>query len=298
MKSEKYIEIRNVLAHIIKGTEWEGHVYLVGGCVRDEIMGQEIHDIDIAVDLPDGGIRFVNWLSRNRLTAKGRRPIIFEHFGTAKVRLRKYPKDVIDCVQTRKERYVFEENPNPEKYFGTIEEDAACRDLTINSLFKNVSTNTLIDPTGKGLHDIENHIIRTPNNPDISLRDNAMHILRCIRFAVKYGWQLDEGLIESMKRNVDIVKEATAYRMKNELRAILALENKERALELIKEVGAMDIVQPFLTFIQSFDKEKKPFKRKRNRLRTKDNGQRSKEIRQRTKGKRQRSKDNGQQNKD
>lgn len=274
MKSEKYIGICNALAQVIKGTQWEGHVYLVGGCVRDEIMSQEIHDIDIAIDLPDGGIRFVNWLSRNRLTAKGRRPIIFEHFGTAKVRLRMFPKDVIDCVQTRKERYVYEEKPVPEKYFGTVVEDAMCRDLTINALFKNVSTNVLIDPTGMGLSDIENHIIRTPNNPDISLRDNAMHILRCIRFAVKYDWQLSEELLESMKRNVDIVKEATAYRMKNELKAILALERKERALELIREVGAMDIVQPFLAIVQSFDKEKKPFKRrkpfKRKRQRSKD----------------------------
>lgn len=257
MTLEKYIEIRETLAQIIKGTEWDGHVYLVGGCVRDEIMGEKIHDIDIAVDLPNGGIKFVCWLEEQNLTATGKKPVLFEHFGTAKVRLKNFPKDEIDCVQTRKERYVYETIPNPEKCFGTIEEDAMCRDLTINSLYKNISTGALIDPLGMGLKDIENHIIRTPNIPDISLLDNAMHILRCIRFAAKYDWSISSELIDSMKRNVDIVGEATAYRMKNEVIAILRLKRKKNALSLISKVGAMKFVEPYLILLQKNRKHKK-----------------------------------------
>lgn len=263
MTQEDYIGIRNTLAQIIKGTEWEGHVYLVGGCVRDEIMGEKIHDIDIAVDLPNGGIRFVCWLGKNKYTAPGKSTIIFEHFGTAKVRLQMFPKEEIDCVQTRKERYVYEEIPNPKKFFGTIKEDALCRDLTINTLYKNISTNELIDPTGMGLSDIENHIIRTPNTPDISLRDNAMHILRCIRFAVKYGWLISPKLLESMTRNVDIIKGATAYRMQNEMKAIIRLKNRRRAFGLIAKVGAMKFAEPYLLMIQKSTKKSKPRKIKK-----------------------------------
>lgn len=252
MKKTKYEGIRDALKEIIKGTQWEGHVFLVGGCVRDDMMHAEIHDVDIALDTPNGGILFAQWLYDRRLSA--RKPILFEHFGTAKVRLKMYPHDIIDCVQTRKSRYIYEEEPKPEEYFGTIEEDALCRDLTINSLFLNVSTGELLDPTGHALSDIENHIIRTPNDPDISLRDNAMHILRTIRFAVKYGWHIDQPLLESMMRNTDIMKEATLRRMTNELAAILKLKDKKRALALIKKVGAWQYVEPYL---QIMNKRKK-----------------------------------------
>ena len=246
MTNEQYTTITNTLAEIIKGTEWEGQVYLVGGCVRDSIMRHEIHDVDIAVTTPNGGILFAIWLHKHRLTAHGRRPILFEHFGTAKFRLRACPAFEIDCVQTRKGRYIYEEEPRPTENFGTIEEDALCRDLTINSLFVNISTRKLLDPTGYGMADIRAHVIRTPNNPDISLRDNAMHILRCIRFSVKYDWPLTDELIMAMQRNVDIVSEATPRRMTKELMSIMRLPDKEKAFELISRVGAMDVVEPYV----------------------------------------------------
>lgn len=267
MKKEIYNSLRASIAEIIKDTEWEGQVYLVGGCVRDEIMQRHIHDIDLAVTVPNGGVLFALWLHKHGLTPKGRKPKVFEHFGTAKVRLSIFPKEEIDCVQTRKGRYVYEEIPRPLEYFGTIEEDAACRDLTINSLYVNVSTGELLDPTGYGLADIENEVIRTPSNPDISLRDNAMHILRCIRFAVRFGWHLSDELIESMKRNVDIVSEATPTRMAKELLAIQELKNKERAFKLIEKVGAMPVVEEAMARGLQVGKKRYPQRRKKKKRR-------------------------------
>lgn len=252
MTKEEYIGIRTALAQIIKGTMWEGHVYLVGGCVRDEIMHREVHDIDIAVDIVNGGIRFAVWLKKKKHTARGREALkVFIHFGTAKVRLRMFPNEVIDCVQTRKDKYVYEEHPRPEYNFGTVREDAIRRDLTINSLYINVSTGETLDPTGMGLNDIENHVIRTPNNPDETLTDNPMHILRAIRFAVKYGWQLDPELIESMKRNVAIIGESTLNRIVNEVTSILNLEHKEQALQIIEKIGAKQYVDPIVDVIKN-----------------------------------------------
>lgn len=62
MKQKQYIEIRHAIRSIIKGTEWEGHVFVVGGCVRDEIMGLDIKDIDMVIDMPNGGIQFAKWM--------------------------------------------------------------------------------------------------------------------------------------------------------------------------------------------------------------------------------------------
>lgn len=267
MKRETYNNLRAAIAEIIKGTEWENQVYLVGGCVRDEIMNRKIHDIDLAVTIPNGGVLFALWLHQQGLTPKGRKPKVFEHFGTAKVRLGIFPKEEIDCVQTRKGRYVYEEIPHPLDNFGTIEEDAACRDLTINSLYVNVSTGELLDPTGTGLADIENEVIRTPNDPDTSLRDNAMHILRCIRFAVRFGWHLSNELIESMKRNVDIVAEATPTRMAKELLAIQELKDKDRAFALIKKVGAMPVVEEAMARGLQVGRKHYPQRRKKKKRR-------------------------------
>jgi len=244
MKPEIYFGIQSAIAQIIKDTQWENHVFLVGGCIRDQIMQRRIHDIDIAIDVVNGGIAFARWLQRRKLTARGRSVLVFEHFGTAKVRLKSYPEYVIDFVQTRKDKYIYEEEPCPEKNFGTILEDAIRRDLTINSLYINVSNGEMLDPTGLGLSDIENHIIRTPNTPDITLTDNPMHVLRCIRFAVRYGWELTSEMMEDLKRNVGILAESTKKRMLKEVTAILELKDKDKALQLISEIGAMQYVEP------------------------------------------------------
>ena len=272
MTPETYHGIRTVLAQIIKGTVWENHVYLVGGCVRDEMMGEKIHDIDIAVDVVNGGIRFVQWLKSRNLVARGRSVQIFEHFGTAKVRLRQYPKEVIDCVQTRKDKYVYEEEPHPEQNFGTIEEDAMRRDLTINSLFVNVSTGELLDPTGLGMQDIQNHVIRTPNDPDETFTDNPMHVLRCIRFAVRYGWRIDSGLLDKLKSNVGILAEATPTRITKEVMSILKLKRKKRAFRLIEVIGATKYVDPVVKLIQQGGvKSDKPHHKRYDKSRKKNN---------------------------
>lgn len=243
MKPEIFQNIQSLLAQIIKDTEWENHVFLVGGCIRDRIMQRHIHDIDIAIDVVNGGIAFARWLQDRKLSAGGRRSVIvFEHFGTAKVRLRQFPEYQIDFVQTRKDKYIYEEEPCPEKNFGTIQEDAIRRDLTINSLYVNISNGELLDPTGMGRQDINNQIIRTPNDPDITLTDNPMHVLRCIRFAVRFGWQLSAEMMEHLKRNVGILAEATEKRMLKEVYAILELKRKDQALQLIDEIGASQYI--------------------------------------------------------
>lgn len=176
MTLDQYIEIRHTIRDTIKGTAWENHVYVVGGCVRDELMGNEIKDVDMCVDLPGGGVHFAEWLYSNKqITCK---PITYPTYGTAMFHLRQFPDLELECVQTRKEKYPDAKTRNPETAFGSIEEDCFRRDLTINALYRNVSTDELLDYTGRGVEDIQNHTIRTTTDPDIIFDDDPLRILR------------------------------------------------------------------------------------------------------------------------
>ncbi len=244
MTQETYNRIKTLLGELIKGTEWEGHVYTVGGCVRDEIMGIEIKDIDLCVSLPQGGIRFAQWLRDNGHTLKG--VTVYPNYGTAMLHLKAFPKVELEFVQTRKEKYIDHSCRNPETAFGTIEEDCLRRDLTINALYSNVSSGEIVDITGRGVDDIKNHVIRTPNAPDVIYDDDPLRILRCIRFASRYGWEIDGVTYEGMVRNVHRLDIITKERVKDELDKMLTCQHPVMAMELLRSTGAMHYVIPEL----------------------------------------------------
>lgn len=244
MKQEKYTQIKDYLRDLIKGTEWEGHVFAVGGCVRDEIMGQEIKDIDLCVSLPGGGVRFAEWLRDNNHALK--QVTIYLSYGTAMLHLKAFPDVELEFVQTRKEKYIDHSCRNPETAFGTIEDDCMRRDLTINALYSNISTGEIIDITGKGVEDIKNHVIRTPNDPDIIYDDDPLRILRCIRFASRYGWDIEQITYEGMIRNVPRLVIITKERVKDELNKMLICSHPVMAMELLRKTGSMHYVIPEL----------------------------------------------------
>lgn len=244
MKNELYIEIKKYLGKLIIGTEWENHVYTVGGCVRDEIMGHEIKDIDLCVSLPSGGIRFAEWLRDNGYAAKD--VTVYPNYGTAMLHLKAFPDIELEFVQTRKEKYIDHSCRNPETAFGTIEDDCMRRDLTINALYCNVSTDEIVDITGKGVEDIRNHMIRTPNDPDVIYDDDPLRIFRCIRFASRYGWEIEQGTLEGMVRNVPRLEIITKERIKSELDKMLTCQHPVMAMELLRKTGAMHYVIPEL----------------------------------------------------
>ena len=244
MKYEVYTKIKKFLGEVIAGTEWEGHVYTVGGCVRDELMGSEIKDIDLCVSLPSGGIRFAEWLRDNGYTQKG--VTVYPNYGTAMLHLKAFPDVELEFVQTRKEKYIDHSCRNPETAFGTIEDDCMRRDLTINALYSNVSTGEIVDITGKGVDDIKNHVIRTPNEPDVIYDDDPLRILRCIRFASRYGWEIEKETYDGMKRNVHRLAIITKERVKDELDKMLTCLHPVMAMELLRKTGAMHYVIPEL----------------------------------------------------
>lgn len=231
MKIEKFNEICNYLKEVIDNSSFTNHVFCVGGCCRDEILYSEIKDIDIAVDIQNGGIKFANWLYKKKLLAE--KPVTFPAYSTVQFKLKKFPDIELEAVQTRKEKYTDKSNRNPITAFGTIKEDCFRRDLTINSLYKNLSTGKILDITNSGISDIKNHIIRTPLNPDETFDDDPLRMLRCIRFAARYNWKISEntwmGILKNSERLIIISHE----RIRDELNKMLSSDYPAYALKML-----------------------------------------------------------------
>ena len=156
MTREEFKKITEYIGSIIKGTSFENHIFAVGGSVRDFYMGNDIKDIDLVIDLPNGGVDFANWCKEQGYT---KTVVIYETYGTAAMKILNQD---IECVMTRGEKYLDDGTRNPTVEFADLKEDAFRRDLTINALYYNVSTGEILDPTGCGIKDIDNKICRAP----------------------------------------------------------------------------------------------------------------------------------------
>ena len=241
MTREEFKEIANYIGDIIKDTPWHQHIYIVGGSVRDFYMGNDIKDIDLVIDLPNGGVNFANWCKDQGYT---KTVVIYETYGTAMFMFKQFPGEEIECVMTRGEKYLDDGTRNPTVEFNTIEEDVIRRDLTINSLYYNCSTGEILDLID-GRSDIDNHIIKTTNpDADQIFIDDPLRCLRVIRFATRYGWEIEKNTYESMKRNVQRLKIITKERIQAEFNKILMSENAVMGINMLHDIGAMSFIVP------------------------------------------------------
>lgn len=243
-----YCDAIKEIAKIIKGTQWENNVYLVGGAVRDLLMGKPIKDIDLCVSKVNGGIEFAEWICKETDCYKYEsNPVIFPKFGTAKFNLRsidKISKVDIECVQTRKEQYHDENSRKPDTTYGTVLEDCLRRDLTINALYVNISTNEVLDPSGMGLEDLHNCVLRTPSDPDIVFKDDALRQLRVIRFASRFGWGIEKTTWVGLVKNAYRIETISQERITDEINKILISERPSYGIRQLHRCGLLKIVLP------------------------------------------------------
>lgn len=244
MTSEHYHNILTYLRDLIAGTQWEGHLFAVGGCCRDEIIGCEIKDVDLAVSLPGGGIAFAEWIFNKGLAVK--EPVKFPVFGTAMLRLTRFPDDEIEIVQTRAEKYTDRTKRDPTTVFGSIESDCRRRDLTINALYYDISAEKVLDILGCSIDDIKNHIIRTPDDPDSTFDDDPVRILRAVRLAARYDWDIEPATYNALKTNIQRLSIVRKERMQAEFDKMLNGANHVRAMEMLREIGALEYIMPEL----------------------------------------------------
>lgn len=235
-----------LLQTYIKGTKWENHIFMVGGAVRDTIMGHPIKDIDLCIDLPNGGVEFAEWMGE----MTNQHVITYPTYGTAMFQLsgnnEGTDKVQIECVQTRKEQYHDESSRNPETAFGTLEEDCYRRDLTINSLYQNVSTGEILDLTGKGMDDIKNCIIRTPCDPNITFSDDPLRMMRCIRMSCRFNFEIVPKTLQGIIDNAERIQIITQERITDEINKILLTKKPSVGLELLRTTGLLQYVLPDL----------------------------------------------------
>lgn len=174
-----------------------------GGWVRDKLMGRESLDIDIALDNMLGK-EFADTVNQY-LESHGQKthsvavimsnPDQSKHLETARMKIRGL---WIDLVNLRSEQYAHNSRI-PTMTFGTPEQDAFRRDFTINSLFYNINTGSVEDFTGRGIEDMKQGIIRTPLPAKETFLDDPLRVLRAIRFASRFGFSLDESLVEAAR---------------------------------------------------------------------------------------------------
>lgn len=241
------------IGKLVKGTEFEGKTFLAGGAVRDEIMGKPVKDIDIVVSMPDGGIKFADWLTKKIGRYKeGTNPVVFPKFGTAKFNLRGVTDGDVDLsnvdietVMTRGEKYE-KGSRKPEVVYADLEDDAYRRDLTVNSLFKDVVTGEIKDLTGHGISDIKAGVVRTPMNPDETFKEDPLRMLRAIRFAVKYNWKMPLSMVKALKKNSDMLKTISQERIRDELNKILMTDQPDVGLKILTKTGLMKHIIPEL----------------------------------------------------
>jgi len=229
---------------LIKGTEWENKIYLIGGAVRDQIMGKPVDDLDFVVEGDiNSGLEFAEWLCKKwNVYKEGSNPVIFPKYGTANMH---YNNIKLEFVAPRKEKYT----PGSRKPIvtgGVLMDDAMRRDLTINSLMRNISNDKIVDLTGKGLSDIQKGIIRTPADPEIIFKDDPLRMLRVIRFAVKYGFNFTDGILESIKKRANWITSISQERIREELNKILVSNKPDWGFELLRDTGLLEHIIPEL----------------------------------------------------
>jgi tRNA nucleotidyltransferase (CCA-adding enzyme) len=175
---------------------------VAGGWVRDKILGHSSHDIDIALD-DQTGQTFASKINRylsehgekvKPVTVVAVNPEQSKHLETAMLMLCGFS---VDFVNLRAESYD-DDTRIPNITFGTALEDAIRRDFTINTLFYNVATREIEDLTGKGLDDLRNGIIRTPMPTLATFKDDPLRMLRAVRFACRFGFELDAEICEAL----------------------------------------------------------------------------------------------------
>lgn len=237
-------QILRLLQNTIKGTEWENKVFLVGGAVRDQIMGKPPKDLDFVVQGNiSAGIDFSTWLAQKlKVYKEGSNPVVYPTYGTAKLL---YNNTDMEFVAPRKEKYT-PGSRKPQVTDGVLMDDVMRRDLTINSLMRSVSTNQILDLTGKGLNDIKQGIIRTPSEPDVIFKDDPLRMLRAIRFTVKYNFKIAEGILESITKNSDWINSISKERIQDELNKILVTDKVVEGMELLRTTGLLKHIIPEL----------------------------------------------------
>ncbi|KAI9059577.1 hypothetical protein FKP32DRAFT_1579611 [Trametes sanguinea] len=237
--------------HLKETESIETSCRIAGGWVRDKLLGSQCNDIDIALENMMGvpfAERFVEYcrnvknLAVKNVAKIESNPDQSKHLETARTTILGIE---LDFVNLRSEEYAENSRIPTQVAFGTPLQDAIRRDITINALFYNVHSREVEDHTGKGLDDLRNGIVRTPLPPRETFMDDPLRVLRCIRFASRFGFTMVPELQEAAKD--PIIQDAlrakiSRERVGEELDKMMGSRNPLLAIDLINSLSLHNTV--------------------------------------------------------
>jgi poly(A) polymerase len=209
-----------------------GHeAWLVGGCVRDRVMGLPIHDLDLATSAPPAELA--------RLFPKARQ--VGAHFGVFLVR-----ENLVE-VQVASYRteasYRDGRRPSEVAFETDVRRDVERRDFTINALLENPLTGEIVDICG-GRQDIEARLIRSIGDPAARFAEDHLRLLRAVRFAARLDFSIEPVTFEAMRRHAPLIRRTSAERIRDEVARMLTEGGARRAFELLDESGLLVEILP------------------------------------------------------
>jgi poly(A) polymerase len=231
--------------------------YVIGGYVRDHILGRIHPDKDIDIVVIGDGPSMARAVARE--ISRDIKVTVFKTFGTAMFRYQNYD---IEFVGARKESYS-EDSRKPSVKPGTLEDDQNRRDFTINALAISLNRDNpgeVLDPFG-GIEDIHNGVIRTPLDPDTTFSDDPLRMMRAVRFAAQLGFTIADGTLASISRNAERIRIVSAERITIELNKIMATATPSAGLLLLEQTGLLNLILPEIAKLKGVeDKEGKGHK--------------------------------------
>jgi putative nucleotidyltransferase with HDIG domain len=221
--------------------------YVVGGYVRDLLLHRPSKDIDVVV--VGSGIQMAEAFGHK--LGRGAHVSVFRNFGTAQV---KYHEQEVEFVGARRESYSHDSR-KPVVEDSTLEDDQNRRDFTINAMAVCLNAaryGELVDPFG-GVDDLEDRIIRTPLDPDITFSDDPLRMMRCVRFATQLNFYIDDDTFEALSRNKQRIEIISRERIADELNKIMLAPTPSKGFVELDRCGLLELIFPELVALQGVE---------------------------------------------
>jgi len=212
--------------------------YIVGGSVRDLLLGRKPKDYDVVTDAHPQELR--RMFANSRIVGRRFRlvHIIFKGHKVIEVSTARSLPTNRNVAKNSDDLYLKRDNQ-----FGTFKEDAARRDFTINALIFDIKTETIVDYTG-GFEDIQNRIVRVIGNPDISFPEDPVRMYRAVKFAALLGLGLDATTYKSIQKHKALLKRASTARLHEEYNKIFRSGKAAIIFASLNNSGLMDTLMP------------------------------------------------------
>src|SRR5437870_9176926 len=211
--------------------------YLVGGCVRDLLLGMRPKDFDVATSAHPNQVK--ETFRNSRLIGRRFRLAHVFFRGGKVIEVSTFRRSPLDELADLPQDLLIRHD----NVFGNAEEDARRRDFTINALFYDVDEGRVVDHVG-GRPDLQARLVRTIGNPDVRMREDPVRILRAIRFAAKCAFDVEPATLAAMKQHVEEIPRCAPPRVLEEVMKLLRSGASRRSFELLREVHALRILLP------------------------------------------------------